>query len=500
MPDLAELRRAVTDIRQFSKVICGAELWPHQVEVANSAARYRVICSGRQAGKSRLLAVMALHKAFTSPKCLVLIVSAGENAAQRVLADIAELCAAPLLRGSVMDETKSVLTLSTGSVIRSVPASQKQIRGWSADLLIVDEAALVDNDIWRATEPVIIARPGSRVVMASSPGGGPDHFFRQLWNRGTVSPDAAYQSWHWPSTISPLVDAVYLEEVRRREIPAYFNREYLAIWEDSEGTFFSEAEIMDCVADYDLLSPETVDGMCPWDRDAGRKLRPFGAVMGLDWAYSYDAQAAVTVAALDDGGLNGPDIVYYIPWLEYKYRCPYSEWVDRAEHTARLYGAKVIASEVNGVGAAPTETLRDRMLRAGTGCAVIPVWTDAKRKQAGYGKIKLLMQQGRLVLPREPELIKQLRSMEFTAMEGGSVRIAVPERQGHDDIAVAFMQAVSCIRPCSRGYDEIPERFGVAHTTNGAGVKVPLQARPVEWHMSSYAFPRGKERTIEAAW
>ena len=134
MADTAALRRAISDVRVFSKAICGAELWDHQVAVANSRARYRVICSGRQAGKSRFLAISALHKAFTSPGSLTLIVSAGEIAAQRVLADIGDLCSRPLLRGSVVDETKSRVVLSNGSEILSVPASMRQIRGWAVDL------------------------------------------------------------------------------------------------------------------------------------------------------------------------------------------------------------------------------------------------------------------------------------------------------------------------------------------------------------------------------
>ena len=225
---LPDLRRAISDVRVFSKAICGAELWPHQVAVARSPARYRVICSGRQAGKSRLLSISALHKAFTAPGSLTLIVSAGEIAAQRVLADIGDLCTAPLLRGSVVDETKSRVVLSNGSQILSVPASQRQVRGWSIDLLILDEAAFIDPELWRASEPAVIARPGSRVILCSSPWGDVTHFFRAMWQRGMDSPDEMFESWHWPSSISPLVDDDLLEEIRKRETAEYFSREYLA--------------------------------------------------------------------------------------------------------------------------------------------------------------------------------------------------------------------------------------------------------------------------------
>ena len=119
----ADVARSLEDPASFAEILTREPLWPAQREVALSPARYRVLCAGRQAGKSRLLAVLALHKAFTSPGSRTLIVSAGEDASKRVLAEVAALTSSPLLAGSVLDESKSTLTLSTGSVVMSVPAS-----------------------------------------------------------------------------------------------------------------------------------------------------------------------------------------------------------------------------------------------------------------------------------------------------------------------------------------------------------------------------------------
>lgn len=135
----------------FAEQLLGAPLWDHQLDLVRSRARYRVVCAGRQVGKSRALAVMALHEAATKRDALVLLVSAGETASRRLLEECAALAgASPLLRGSVMDESKSMLVLSNGSRILSVPASIRQIRGWAVDLLILDEAAFVDAEVWRA--------------------------------------------------------------------------------------------------------------------------------------------------------------------------------------------------------------------------------------------------------------------------------------------------------------------------------------------------------------
>ena len=63
------------------------------------------------------------------------------------------------------------------------------------------------------------------------------------------------------------------------------------------------------------------------------------------------------------------------------------------------------------------------------------------------------MQQGRLGLPRSPELLKQLRSLEFEQLQSGGVRLAVPERAGHDDLAMSLALAATAVM----GSDVAPE-------------------------------------------
>ena len=113
--DTRDLLRAVRDPCEFARVLCGAPLWDHQASVARSKARYRVICAGRQVGKSRLLAVLALHQAFSVPGSLTLIVSAGEDAAKRLLAECASLVTAPLLATSVVEDQSALMVLTNGS-------------------------------------------------------------------------------------------------------------------------------------------------------------------------------------------------------------------------------------------------------------------------------------------------------------------------------------------------------------------------------------------------
>ena len=145
-PDRRTIRAARKDPGLFAEVLVGERLWDHQLEVVRSDVHIRAVCSGRQAGKSRSLAVLAIHQGFTVPGSLTLLVSAGEQASRDLLAHISALVAqAQWLGGSVVDDNRSTVTLSNRSEIRSVPASARQIRGLAVDLLVMDEAAFIDR-------------------------------------------------------------------------------------------------------------------------------------------------------------------------------------------------------------------------------------------------------------------------------------------------------------------------------------------------------------------
>ncbi len=531
---IADLDAARRDPVVFADRLLHAPLFGHQVEVCRSRARYRVMNAGRRAGKTRVYGVVALHLMFSVPGSRVLIISAGDTSVKRTHAEIvAMVMAVDAAAASVVDPETGVhkLTLSNGSTLESVPSSIKAARSADVDLLIIDEAGFVPQGVWEAAEPTIGARRGSRVIIASSPWMGPGHFFHDLWRQGMDRPDAEVESWHWPSTVNPLVDQVWLEGVRSRSSSEYFGREYLAEWTSSSGAYFTDEEIMRCVTDYELLDAAAV-------RAASRFMDGLGpvaslpAVAGVDWGMRRDANAVAVVAPLEDRGVNDERLgegrrALFVPYVAAESGWQWDAFADHVAGLSVAYDMKVVASELNGVGDAATrmlelavqEKLRESR-RTGWSTQVAGVWTDARRKQAGFGKIKLLLQRGLLVLPRHPELLKQLRALEFSRTEGGGTRIAVPENRGHDDLAMALLQAVSCVADpeqwrwasglsvwsTDRERSEVWSAYRSArahalaavtvetHTRTEAGVLVPQRPLPMEDVASGWCWmPQGQE-------
>lgn len=466
------IQRSRDDIAFFAEHVLRTPLLPYQLDMARSPAKRRIACCGRQIGKTWWEAIEAIHYAATTPRTKVLIVSGGERAALRLLETISTLInrSPDLLAPSVVSDYKSKIVFSNGSEIESVPASERQIRSASIDLLIIDEAGWVSNDIWQAAGGTTVARPHARFIITSTPWGGRDHWFRALWQKGMDAADGVTQSWHLPSSVSPFITPATLD-LYESEMPSYkFAQEYLAEWVEDVGAFFSSEELDNARADYELIDPTTARG-------------DYRVVGGLDWGMAHDANAVVYLAASGDIDINaekhGGEPVFWIPAIEHHFRMEYATFIDRLIAHAQRLNVQRFISETNGVGQMPTQVLKQRMNELphdGSLHMVSAIATTAARKNAGFGRMKVLLQSGRLVLPNHPDLLRQLHALTYEQTEMGTLKISVPENIGHDDLAMALMQAVSTIQT------RIPVEAWPAPLcgtgeilTTGRGTRIPRQ-------------------------
>jgi hypothetical protein len=435
-----DLEAARSDIEVFARLLIGEPLFEHQVRLATDPARIRCVVAGRQAGKTRALSMMAAHEAFSRRKARIMIVSSGEVAAKRLFADIAELVTgSALLGGSVLDETTSILTLSNGSVIEAVPASIKQIRSASIDLLIVDEAAFLDEAIFAASKWTTVARRRSRLVLASSPWGSRDRFFAAAYDAGLRGAEG-YSSHHWPSTINPLVDESLIEQFKVTMTEREYRMEVLGEWVDAQGAWFTPAEL------------EAAKGLAG---DRGFEIiDPFAVHVpggerivvdaGVDWGFAPDSNALVTIGVVPSWVPWHRPGLRWVPYVVERKATAYEQWIDEIVELGRSSCLRFgrVAAESNGVGQMPSQVLRRRLIEAGAAGAAVAVTTTGVRKEAAFSALKLEIQRGCLALPQEPALLRQLAALEYEQLDGGGLRIRVPERRGHDDLAMALALAV----------------------------------------------------------
>jgi hypothetical protein len=440
------------DVSKFAGRVLRRALWPHQIEAAKSDAFITAIAAARRTGKTVLAETLATHTAFANRGCRVLVLSATQDASRRLTESIGQtLSRNRLTRGAVVDDFKSRISLTNGSQIISLPASQRQVRGYGEGVLLVilDEAGFMPSELWQASHYVALDEKshGARILMLGTPWGGHEHFFRHAFEAGQDG-DPDHASFHWTYEVNERLDHAYLERQRDRVSPAEYAAEVLGEWSDAQGSLFPR----------ELLDRNTASVEIP--TLAGLR-GPARLLLGLDWGVSYDRSAAVALARLPIAALNPhrarkPIFGVAAPEV-WPVATPLSETV--ADVVASPAEWAVISPETSGVGAGPSQQLAERFeqkgraardfhrMRFGAEPRRSPptewnrVATTAALKTDGYGWIRFLLEEVRLVLPRHPDLLRQLAGLRFEVGERGFVRIEADDPATHDDVADALMLA-----------------------------------------------------------
>ena len=156
---------------------------PWQAKALQSSGRQAIWNIHRQAGKSSVAAIKALHKAVFAPGSLTLVVSPSERQSselyRKFLAYYDKLDSPP---GMPEDKALSC-TLSTGSRVVALPGKEATVRSFSAvSLIIEDEASRVDDALNAAIRPMLAISHGELLLM-STPHGKRGHFF-EAWENG----------------------------------------------------------------------------------------------------------------------------------------------------------------------------------------------------------------------------------------------------------------------------------------------------------------------------
>jgi hypothetical protein len=209
---------------------------PWQVEVLASEHPRKILCCGRQTGKSTVGAILAIHRALTHPRSTVLIVAPGERQAKLLFQKAARLYEAAGYPLPAHSQRRTGLELANGSVIEALPAVERTTRGYSVDLLVVDEAAAVPDMDYHGILPALIATQGEQVLL-STPRGKRGFFF-ELWHS-----DDDWMRVMVRSDEVARIRARDLEVFRSTMPQQYFEQEFYCAWLDTEGSLFGYDDI-----------------------------------------------------------------------------------------------------------------------------------------------------------------------------------------------------------------------------------------------------------------
>lgn len=178
-----------------------------------------VILKGRQVGASTSAAAICIRYVRHFPEFLAAIVSPSMKQSTEV--KLKAKNGLVRLGEDLVQDSQDTLGLDNGSRIISLPGSPKSVRGWSAGLLIIDEAAFLDPETFLAARATVAAT-GGRTIVQSTPISPFGHFFDLFsvpdegWTKYQVSSEDV-------STISP----EFLASERAKLTDDEYAQEYL---------------------------------------------------------------------------------------------------------------------------------------------------------------------------------------------------------------------------------------------------------------------------------
>jgi hypothetical protein len=248
---------------------------PWQVEVLEAGHPRLLLNCSRQAGKSTVVALLGLLEALFGPYTKVLLVSRSLRQSTelfRIVTDFYRRLGSRMYQR----QTTSELELDNHSRIVCLPCKEETIRGYSnVSLLIIDEAARVPDDLYRAVSPMLAVSQG-RLICLSTPY-GKRGFFYDAWAKG----GADWARICVPADQVPRITADFLARERRTLGEQWFRQEYCCSFESPYGLVYPN--LPSCVVaatQRTLLAAQQATGRKVGGIDFGFR-NPFAAVWGV---------------------------------------------------------------------------------------------------------------------------------------------------------------------------------------------------------------------------
>ena len=378
-----------------------AQPHPGQLEVHNSDARFRVLSAGRRWGKTRLGVNECLDAASKGGRAWWVSPSyKTSEVGWRPLRQIARKI--PNAEVRLVDR---MVTLPGGGFVAVRSADNPDsLRGEGLDYVVMDECAFMQREAWtEAIRPSLSDRLG-RALFISTPKGR--NWFWENYQRGMMG-EAGWQSWTFPTSSNPYIDASEIEAAKRDLPEIIFRQEYLAEFIDDSGGVFRR------VQEAATLKPQ--------EPQAGRQY-----IAGVDVASSVD----YTVVTVMD--VEACSMVY----MDRFNRVDYPVLISRLESVYKRYNLSSMIVESNSIGRPVIDELVAR------GLNIVPFLTTSATKQGIIQNLQSAFENGQILVLDDPVLVGELLSFESKRNASGSFSYSAPDGM-HDDCVMSLAIAWS---------------------------------------------------------
>jgi hypothetical protein len=187
----------------------------------------------RQWGKSTITAAKGVYQACTEAGSLTLVVSPGGRQSGEFVRKAAGFVRRLGVRVKGDGDNEISIEFPNKSRIVGLLGNEATARGFSAvSLVLVGEAARVDDDLYRAIRPMLAVSGGSLWLMSTPD--GKRGFFWEAWEHG--GPE--WERISAPAPACPRITGEFLEEERRNMGEAWYRQECLCEFVDAVSGVF----------------------------------------------------------------------------------------------------------------------------------------------------------------------------------------------------------------------------------------------------------------------
>jgi Terminase-like family. len=414
--DLTDYEYLQNNPSAFVENIIGIEPFGYQKQFMDHDSDRKVFVAGRQVGKSRTASWMALHYAVTHPDSLVLVTAD----ALRQSSELFSQLQSEINNSGLADEqwgiersTQTEIEFAHNSRIKVVPTGRNgnKIRGFTADLIIIDEAAFVANSIFEEViEPMTLVSKGT-IVLTSTPYGASGYFYEKAQKAEIADTD-----WHKmqvASSDNPLIETSDIERLKRGKTRNQIKQEVEGEFIPTGDQFFPNPLIKKTTND------DVRRGVIQYaSANRSEKTDPNPRTyMGADLGAEGTDETVLTM--LDEYGN-----VFSIE----RHNIGVYEARKRIQQLDNHYGFEGINVDRTGIGEGPVAELQQKV-----GNKVTPVYLSTQKKQSVYQTMKSRMESGMLDLPANKDIRLQLEKLGYSKTKTGNLSIHA-KGSFHDDI------------------------------------------------------------------
>uniref|UniRef100_A9A7H2 Terminase large subunit gp17-like C-terminal domain-containing protein n=1 Tax=Methanococcus maripaludis (strain C6 / ATCC BAA-1332) TaxID=444158 RepID=A9A7H2_METM6 len=344
-----------------------------------------------------------------------------------------------------------LITFYNGSTIEFKSAeTPDNLRSEGYDLIIVDEAAFVDDEIISAVLEPMLMDSGGILVKISTPWGTGNHFYdsyikgelqAKMLEEGEGIPEdeLRYKSFKFPSWVNPYLSKRFLMGKKKdlgEDNPVWL-QEYCAEFIEDDTTVFSTAHVQACLSDAFETHYKTENLI--YLIDEGERNKEY--VIGLDLAKHNDYTVFIVLDIT-----TGPP--YTLVYFERFNGIDYTDIAEKHLALSEAFNDAPACVDQTGIGEAYMDIAKKVGLDNLTGFK----FTNESKTEI-ITKLSTSFRNKEVVMPKIRVLLTELKAfMRFRT----KTTFKLEARSGfHDDTVCAFALAMHGVENCTSGVGSI---------------------------------------------